>query len=174
MAERRNALHKTLATLLLFASVLTSEAAVAQEARLICKGVIESTTRQKSGTSVNESSGQTEDDYVDIPTKVDVIREIRFDQDKGEFWYKGAGRLISKKGNRDGWIPALTVEFTDDLITATFEPGGMSVFRDIASLGLSKLKKAPNIGELDRYSGIWRIRDMSLTCRLLEAKERKF
>ena len=157
---------------LLIALVLFSGAILADEVRLICEGVVTDSVRQKSGEHINPNTGKSEPDYMNIPTKVDVLREIRFDEESGEFWYKGA-TWLSSDGSEDGWVPAVEVEFTDDLITARFKPGGRKKLADILSFGITALTNKP-IGELDRYSGIWRMNGAGITCRKLETEERKF
>ena len=72
-----------------------------------------------------------------------MVREIRFDVESNEFWYKG-GRGFSTKGSVGGWIPAKKVSTKDSAIEATF------ALKKTAMLNFPPKTKVT--GTLDRYS----------------------
>lgn len=155
------------------AILLATDPAFAEEVRLICEGVVTRTRSVPSGTSVNENTGAKQTEYASVPYSDDAVREIRFDEGNGEFWYKGESGL-SKDGAVDGWIPAKEVQFTESEITARFGTGGSRKAKEILSFGLARLIDGAPVGTLDRYTGIWRIDDDVLTCRKMAIEERKF
>lgn len=147
-------------------------AAQAEEVHLVCDGTVNTTVRKQAGEHIDPHTGMTEQEYVNVPTTEYRVRGIRFDEETGEFWYKGASKL-SYKAAVDDWIPAKAVEFSDRTITAEFDPAARQNLIKVVSFGLLKPKKL--VGQLDRYSGVWRMSGMALNCKkIAENKERKF
>ena len=159
---------------LLTVFTLLAMPAHAEEVRLICTGTVEVPKQVPAGKSENPYTGMQEQDYTTTFRTEKLIREIRFDEDAGEFWYKGASGFEDKKAAA-GWVPAEKVKFFEDRIEAKFKiDGARRTLLDLGTLGTSRLFAKDPVGRLDRMSGVWEISGAQLQCRKIEAKDRLF
>ena len=140
----------------LIGSAMAPVSAIADEVHLLCTG----SERTVVGETTNPHTGLP--DY--IYGNRDAVRQIRFNEAEGQLWYSGASGL-SKKNEEDGWIPAIEVVFEESKITATFKRSALSSISNF---------RGKLVAELDRLTGIWSTKNMSLQCELYDAKNRKF
>ena len=146
----------------------------ATEVHLICQGIVSGTNSQPAGEHVDPNSGRTVKEHVSVPFESSVIREIRFDEATGSFWYKGSSG-IGTRGITNGWVPAKQVRFSEAQINVQFESTNREKVLNVLSFGL-ELVVGPGIpyGVLDRYTGIWRIGSTTLNCKKIDETERRF
>lgn len=166
-------MKKNLTPLIALSVLIPAPQIYADEVRLICSGVHSGTRRVESGTHYDENTGRQKTEYANVPYETELVREIRFDEDANEFWYKGSEGL-STRNSEDGWIPAKELEFSEAEIVVEFTHGAFKIFRDVLSLGITRLTEGKPIGTLDRYSGIWRILGYQMNCLKLDVSERRF
>jgi hypothetical protein len=170
-------------------------AAMKDGVHLICSGEATFTTT----TSVNSSSygsgtvtgsyGQSVGTYTgssatttSVPTQktVQLTREIVFNENQKEFWYKGANLTKKDKGS-DQWSRAEKVAFTGGSVHVTFKPSksgkALKVYRAISTLGISMIVEgspgSSSRGTLDRRSGQWStygINNYSIPCSVVSGK----
>jgi hypothetical protein len=134
--------------------VLSVQTALADEVHLICTGA-----NSETEPVISEYS-----DDVDVPIEDHSVREIRFNEDTKEFWYKGDIYVKPKKAE-NGWVPAKRVSFGESEIEAKF---AWNVNGFYANYMIKP------IGKLDRMTGYWSMGILTLQCRKFEATERKF
>ena len=160
--------------LVLVGLLLSAPEVQAFETQLVCQGTEERSITRSAGQHTNPETGETVNESVRIPVKSEVIHEIRFDEQARTFWYRGNEHIGHLKA-QDGWVPAKTLTFNDRTIEASFDKTVTSKARAVLSFGIDLLLNPESTqGQLDRYSGIWRIGNLALSCQPVDQQQRRF
>ena len=141
----------------------------------------------RAGTQSHSSSYNEATDTIDTISRSSrgtvspISRQIRFNEGAGEVWYRGAD-TVAKLDEAGDWVPALSVDFAPEKITAVFE-GDLGqkanfIARGVTSMGVSFLldkSGAQHTGVLNRVTGTWSVDDSYvISCVKADLSKRVF